>query len=478
MINSNFAKNNSTRNILALLVIIFSIALFIYLLNLDMNTSVIFKFGIIIIELALTGVALQKLFNLDGGYGILLIRTKKGLQKINEIAKKYPNLWKTFADIGLIWGFGLLGFYFLFKNNRKQLGRCLGILAVGMLLISFTLIFIIPMIAPLATSIIANIDMGKAAKSMENVTEFSYTQHIMTAVLVLGGFAFFLVASLVMYAGVVIANTTYIILGIKQVEPVEPSGTLLLPGINLPFIEGLIALIILLVVHESSHGFLSRLCKPPVKLDSGGLAFFGFIPMGAFIDPDEKQLEKRKDMEQTRVMVAGSTANLFTMLIAFFVILLFIIATPPLREEGFFVTGGEVLPIGAEIISINGEINITKLNLTAEETAHIITDQGEFTKQADENGMIGFYYSYAKQSGFSPLMKFKQGFEWLNFVYNTLALILILNFFVGIINLIPLPILDGYHILRINIKNKMLVKIVMWIVIISFISNFLPWIYK
>ncbi len=475
----NFSiKNKKVKNTLAIILIILSITLFIYLLNLEIDVPVLLKFAIIVLELGVTGYGLQKLYDVDGGYGILLVRTKKGLEKIDEIAKKYPNFWKMFADIGLIWGFGFLGFYFLLKSTKNQVKHCITALILGMIFIFITLTLIIPLIAPLTVSIISNIDVGSASQSLSGVQSFEFTQIILMGVLILGGFASFLVASLILYAGIVMINIVSILLGIENVSPIEPSGTMLLPGINLPFFEGIIALILLLFVHESSHGFLSRLCKPSVKLDSGGIAFFGFLPVGAFIDPDEKELDKRKDIEQTRVMVAGSTANIFTMLIAFIVLILFILGTTAIREDGCFITGGEVLPIGAEVFSVNGETDIAKLNLTPGETVYILTDQGEFTRTANEEGKIGFLYSYASKEGFSPLMKFKEGFEWLTFIYTTLALILILNFFVGVINLIPLPILDGYHILRINLKNKKLVKIIMYITIIGFISNFLPWIFK
>lgn len=475
----NFSiKDKKGKNILAIALILLSISLFIFLLNLEIDGPILLKFGIIVLQLGITGYLLQKLYKTDGGYGIVLVRTKKGLELIDKIAKKYSDFWKMFADIGLIWGFGFLGFYFLMKSNKDELKHNLFALISGLILILITLIFIIPLIAPLAVSIISNIDMGSASQSLAGVQEFQFTQIILMSILILGGFSFFLVASLILYAGIVIINLASIVLGVKNVVPVEPSGTMLLPGINLPFFEGILALLILLLVHESSHGFLSRLCKPAVKLDSGGIAFFGFIPMGAFIDPDEKQLEKRKDIEQTRVMVAGSTANIFTMLIAFIILILFLSVTPSVREEGFYVVGGDALPKGAEIISVNGETNIYNLNLSSGEIVYIITDQGEFTKIANEEGKIGFLYARATKEGFSTLLKFKQGFEWLSFIYTTLALVLILNFFVGVINLIPLPILDGYHILRINVKHKLLLKTIMIITIIGFISNFVPWIFK
>ena len=50
---------------------------------------------------------------------------------------------------------------------------------------------------------------------------------------------------------------------------------------------------------------------------SSGIVLFGIIPVGAFVEPDEKQLEKMEKTKQTRVLVAGSSSNLIVSIIAF-----------------------------------------------------------------------------------------------------------------------------------------------------------------
>ena len=57
------------------------------------------------------------------------------------------------------------------------------------------------------------------------------------------------------------------------------------------------------------------------------------------------------------------------------------------------------------------------------------------------------------------------------------ALSFMLNFFVGIFNLLPAPFFDAWRIYSINVKNKNLIKYLSAIVIVSIILNILPWIW-
>ncbi len=71
------------------------------------------------------------------------------------------------------------------------------------------------------------------------------------------------------------------------------------------------------VVHEFSHGIFARLYN--FKIHSTGFAFFGPI-FGAFVEPDEKQMEKAIKRKQLGVLAAGTFANVL-MTILFLVIM-------------------------------------------------------------------------------------------------------------------------------------------------------------
>jgi membrane-associated protease RseP (regulator of RpoE activity) len=69
----------------------------------------------------------------------------------------------------------------------------------------------------------------------------------------------------------------------------------------------LVALAIVAVSHEFSHGLFARLWK--IKVKTTGLAFFGPF-FGAFVEPDEKQMAKAPKKHQLSILAAGTFANI------------------------------------------------------------------------------------------------------------------------------------------------------------------------
>jgi membrane-associated protease RseP (regulator of RpoE activity) len=82
----------------------------------------------------------------------------------------------------------------------------------------------------------------------------------------------------------------------------------------------IVALGIIAVVHEFSHGIFARLYK--LKIHSTGFAFLGPI-LGAFVEPDEKQMEKASRFKQMVVLAAGTFANVVMTLVFAIVMALF-----------------------------------------------------------------------------------------------------------------------------------------------------------
>jgi membrane-associated protease RseP (regulator of RpoE activity) len=259
-----------------------------------------------------------------------------------------------------------------------------------------------------------------------------------------------------------------LVFGADTISRTSPGVTLILPGVNIPLIEGILALILILVVHEGAHATLSVIGRVP--LVSSGLAFFGVIPVGAFVEPDEKRLVTKSREVQTRVIVAGSTANLFTSVIVFLLLFGFLFITGPFKETGWFVISG--MEEETIIHSVNGiEVNgVQQLNLTPGEQAILETSRGTMEMVANEEGMLGI--SYAPLS-YAPYTRYN--FFPLDFLFRLLALTFCLNFIIGIVNLLPLPLFDGYRLLELNIESKMIPKAIMWICIGAFLMNFLPW---
>jgi membrane-associated protease RseP (regulator of RpoE activity) len=91
------------------------------------------------------------------------------------------------------------------------------------------------------------------------------------------------------------------ILGIKNIFPIP-----------FYFTYFIIAVGIVAVVHEFSHGIFARLNN--IKIHSTGFAFLGpFI--GAFVEQDEKQMNKAKIFPQLSILAAGVFANIITMIV-------------------------------------------------------------------------------------------------------------------------------------------------------------------
>lgn len=69
----------------------------------------------------------------------------------------------------------------------------------------------------------------------------------------------------------------------------------------------LVALAIVALSHEFSHGLFAKLWK--IKIKTTGLAFFGPF-FGAFVEPDEKQMAKAPKKHQLSILAAGTFANI------------------------------------------------------------------------------------------------------------------------------------------------------------------------
>jgi len=82
----------------------------------------------------------------------------------------------------------------------------------------------------------------------------------------------------------------------------------------------LLALAIVAVVHEFSHGIFMRLFN--VKIKSTGFAFLGPI-LGAFVEQDEKSFQSKSNFQQMVILGAGVFANIITALFFFILIVIF-----------------------------------------------------------------------------------------------------------------------------------------------------------
>ncbi|MEM4166192.1 MAG: site-2 protease family protein [Candidatus Bilamarchaeaceae archaeon] len=371
------------------LIVILSLIFFYLVLSLPI--SGLLKFLLIALEMYLVGVVLAKRYKLSTEMGFILLKSKKGITFINNLAKNH-NLWNSFADIGLIVSYGFLG-ALIFKKHFSWKTFIVGV---------FLLTFISFLVAPTALHFLSSVLTGGFAKKATfdfGGPDINFI--VITALFYAGGFFLMLLAGILYYStNILFLLIQFIFFGSQAIASTPAGGTLLLPGINLPLVEGILALAVVLLVHEGAHAVLSRIASIPLL--SSGIVLFGIIPIGAFIEPDEKRLAKSPAQRQTRILVAGSTANFITSIIFFFMF----------------------IPIS--------------VLLKTQAAGTLIYD------------IVRFFYVF-------------------------IGLTFSLNFVVATVNILPLPLFDGYRLLEVNIKNKTIVSALMYITLIAFLLNFLPW---
>jgi membrane-associated protease RseP (regulator of RpoE activity) len=247
------------------------------------------------------------------------------------------------------------------------------------------------------------------------------------------------------------------------------------PVFYVPFWYWIIAIALLMIVHEFAHGVIAERFK--IKIKSSGLAFFGiFLPIlpGAFVEPDEKQLQKKPWWQQIAVLGAGSTSNLLfgaLFLVMWILAAGFLVDTTMAPGEiGFSQVMNESslsqynLSSGG-IVSYNGindsetilrsfqnlSVNET-LNLTINSSGNVATYEVTTFEnpRVPDDGMIGIsglQFSYVNEPGY----------EWLGqsplHVERVLFYLWFLNIGIGLMNLLPLWITDGGQIARVLFRR-------------------------
>jgi membrane-associated protease RseP (regulator of RpoE activity) len=92
----------------------------------------------------------------------------------------------------------------------------------------------------------------------------------------------------------------------------RPTPDLLLgiPGLNraIPLWYGIFGLAVAIVLHEFAHGILARASN--IRVLSLGILLV-YLPIGAFVEPDEDQLKAAPRRERMRLYAAGPATNLF-----------------------------------------------------------------------------------------------------------------------------------------------------------------------
>ena len=278
------------------------------------------------------------------------------------------------------------------------------------------------------------------------------------------------------------------------VEPTKFAELIpLIPGVTVTswpaIVSFLLAIPIVLIVHEGAHGIVATLEK--IKIKTGGFAVFIALFAG-FVEPDEEEFDNAKKVSKLRVIGAGATAN-----VLFAFVLGAILITNPMFAMAFTsVPGGEPLlelfyesPEGVTVMSviegggaeqagihandiitnvdsirIISFIDLQKSDLKPGQTVDvtILRDGQEITFPVSimaspddpERGLIGIMRD---SDTYKPIYNY---IEWdlsdttTNYISWYLLWLWMISFFIGIINMLPLPILDGGKFIHTIIDKK------------------------
>ena len=171
-------------------------------------------------------------------------------------------------------------------------------------------------------------------------------------------------------SGVMVVIAVASILAQPESAAIEnPQNILVIPGVNdfLPLSaapEIVFALLVGLVVHEGGHGLLCRV--EDIGIESMGVALFAFIPIGAFVEPDEEDQDAADRGAQTRMFAAGITNN-FAVTAITLILLLPVVASIAVAAGA---PVGDTIPgSGAAAADIERGDVITAINGTSVENA-------------------------------------------------------------------------------------------------------------
>jgi len=274
------------------------------------------------------------------------------------------------------------------------------------------------------------------------------------------------------------------------VEPTEFAElTVLIPGVTLTSTSAilyfLLSIPIVLVIHEGAHGIVGTLEK--IKIKTGGFAIF-IAMFAGFVEPDEEQFSNAKKISRLRLIGAGPTSNVIFAFALGAILLtnpLFAILLPEPFLGWFYESPEGVLVLsvidggGAQQAGIQENDIITKINdvdivtpmdfqkisLEPDETVNvtILRDGNQVvypvtimpSPDDPERGLIGIMRD---NFSFQPVYNF---IEWNNPELSMFLLWLwMISFFIGIINMLPLPILDGGKFIHTIIEGKISEKAV------------------
>jgi len=437
------------------------------------------------------------------GKVLFKINSTRGIDFMDRVGRKYSGFWTLIGDLALILLFGGLGTAYV-TNNRGKKGRgiilasltfftlfvYLGpnivtlfpfaaffspnllalVIAAGLAAAAYKLSFCISKrVATVSAFIIAVLFFGAPYLLTYAQLGSPYWLLIGIAVGVLGLPAIVIVNLLVQAGNIAIGESTTpgVNIGYPDIEDGLPVLKYAGTDISIPiFPDILLAIILLLILHEGFHGLVSR--AQGIELKNTGLLFASIVPLGAFVEPDEKKFKRAAPLKRLRVYAVGSFANIFVIALATFLIANAMVASGVVRGDGFVINYVVVnssvdglLEPGETVYSVGGSktptfydfsefmqdkkpgdrVDIVAHNRTVTVTLGPAPDdetQGFVGLGRTFDPIVGIFAPQLATSHIEPSLGAS--------IFGLLKWIFFLNLMIGLINLLPLKPLDGGYV--------------------------------
>jgi membrane-associated protease RseP (regulator of RpoE activity) len=155
---------------------------------------------------------------------------------------------------------------------------------------------------------------------------------------------------------------------IPPITPLVPYIDKIAPSLGLPsfyFIYWIIILAVIAILHEFAHGIFMK--RYDIKIKSTGFGFFPFflpVFLAAFVEQDQKSMEKKSNFKQMAVLSAGTFANFLTGVLFFGIMVLFFMFA--FQPSGVVFDSHMYSAVGISTITAVGGVpleNVTYQNL-------------------------------------------------------------------------------------------------------------------
>jgi len=237
------------------------------------------------------------------------------------------------------------------------------------------------------------------------------------------------------------------------------------PVFSVPFWYWIVAIFVVVSVHEPMHALFARLGK--VKIKNMGVFLFFVFPLGAFADPDEKQMKKLSITKKLRIFAAGSFGNLIVAGIFILLIMSYNFLIGSLIIGNGIIFKSTIENTGAHEVGLKGtiiEMNDYRIKYMSDfvnalwavepgDTLEIKTTEGIYRVKTiphpedSKRPFIGisepkilFVYKGLLEGLGRVSDTTLNSIQW---VLGLLGWVFMLNFGVGIFNLFPIKPLDG-----------------------------------